>query len=86
MVIYNTSTEHTIFTKRFYAAACRRIDVKLGMYVEKGLSNNFPNFYNDRATSLDFRGTVSKLMGRTVHIIDIFYFDIDNIISILNFG
>ncbi len=35
--------------------------------MEKGLSNNFPNFYNDCATSLDFWGTVSKLMGRTAY-------------------
>ncbi len=32
--------------------------------MKKGLSNNFPNFYNDCATSLDFRGTISKLVGR----------------------
>ncbi len=34
--------------------------------MEKGLSNNYPNFYNDCADSLDFRGTVSKIMRRTV--------------------
>ncbi len=78
MVIYNTSTKHTIFAKRSYTAAYRRIDFKLGIQVEKGLSNNFPNFYNDCTTSLDFRGTVSKLMGCIVYIGYTFLFIISN--------
>ncbi len=64
------STEHEYRTydiaKRSYTATYRRIDFKLGTQAEKPLSNNFPNFNNDRATSLDFRGTVSKLMVHAV--------------------
>ncbi len=68
MVIYNTSRYRTYnIAKHFYTAAYGRIDFKLGTWGEKGLSNNFPNFYNDCATSLDFRGTVSRLLGHTVY-------------------
>ncbi len=39
-----------------------------------GWSNNFLNFCNNCATGLDFRGTVSKLMGRTVYFTTIYAF------------
>ncbi len=60
------STEHTILQNALILPHIDGLTSNLVCWW-RGLSNNFPNFYNDCATGLDFWGTVSKLMGHTVY-------------------
>ncbi len=67
VIIYNTSNERTILQNALIQLHINGMTSNLVCRWRR-VCNNFPNFYDDCATSLDFRGTVSKLMECTVYV------------------